>query len=385
MSYLIEISKHSLNKKNEELCGDCIEIYKEDGDAIIILADGLGSGVKANILATLTTKIAMTMLKKNQSIEETIETIMSTLPICKVRGIAYSTFSIIKIDKYFNCTIIEYDNPPVIVIENDELREIVKTRHIYNQKEVKISDFKINEGTYITLVSDGVVHAGIGLELNHGWQWHHIADYLKRQKKESVEIYNRELIQGCNTLYDGKPGDDASAVTFTLTKKKVINVMIGPPKDKKLDKKVVKEFNKRQGQKIICGGTTSQITARVLEKEIITTFDYINEKLPPIARIDGFELVTEGLLTLKETLNRLKRFNENNQEKIDSESLDGATLLLKKLVNEGNTIHFFIGRAINKAFHNQQIPFELSTKYNIIKKIIKELEKLDKEIKMELY
>jgi len=385
MSYLFEISKHNLNKENEELCGDCIEIYKNGGNAIIILADGLGSGVKANILATLTTKIAMTMLKENQSIEETIATIMNTLPICKVRGIAYSTFSIIKVDEYFNCTIIEYDNPPVIVIENHELREIVKTKHIYNHKEVKVSEFRITPETFITLISDGVVHAGIGLELNHGWQWHHIADYLKRQKKGSVEIYNRELIQGCNTLYEAKPGDDASAVTFTVTKKRVINLMIGPPKNKKLDEKVVKTFNNKQGQKIVCGGTTSQIIARVLEKEIITTFDYINEKLPPIAKIEGFDLVTEGMLTLQETLNRLKRFNQNNQEKIDSKSQDGATLLLKKLVDEGNCIHFFVGRKINRAFHNQQIPFELSAKYNIIKKMIKELDKLDKEIEIELY
>ncbi|MGB4661284.1 MAG: serine/threonine-protein phosphatase, partial [Mobilitalea sp.] len=88
----------SINKYGEQLCGDHVDIVEEDENSLVmVLADGLGSGVKANILSTLTSKIISTMLANHMTIEDCVTTVASTLPVCEKRGIAYSTFTIIHV------------------------------------------------------------------------------------------------------------------------------------------------------------------------------------------------------------------------------------------------------------------------------------------------
>lgn len=79
MSLYFELSYGSLNKKGEELCGDKVEIAKHGDDTTMVLADGLGSGVKANILASLTSKIVSSMLKEGAEVSDIIDTMASTL------------------------------------------------------------------------------------------------------------------------------------------------------------------------------------------------------------------------------------------------------------------------------------------------------------------
>ncbi len=381
-SHYIDIAHHSLNKYGEELCGDKVEIFKSKERVIMVLADGLGSGVKANILATLTTKIMITMLENGADIKETIETIISTLPICQVRKIGYSTFSIIEIDEDLQCRVIEFDNPPVFFNRGHQIHTLNKEELLIGGKKVKISEVSLQIGDEITLCSDGVIHAGVGNVLNHGWEWEHVADFLTSQSVSSAEKLNRRLIEACDKLYGERPGDDTTAITVKIRKPEKVQLFTGPPENKSLDHKFVQAFMKSSGKKIICGGTAANIMSRVLGRDIETDLEYIDPLVPPTAKIKGLDLVTEGVLTLKMTLNKLKEMENSCLEPVLNKE-DGVTQLLKVFYDESTHIHFWVGRAINPAHQNPDFPSELSIKINVVKDIVKQLEKMGKIVTLD--
>jgi len=373
----VDVSWHSLNKYGEELCGDKVEWIKSDQRTIVVLADGLGSGVKANILATLTSKIMITMLDQGADLEETIETIANTLPVCQVREIAYSTFSIVDIDNNLHCRIIEFDNPPVFVLR-DHKQVILEKRCMFScEKRVMISELDLEIGDSITLCSDGVIHAGVGNMLNHGWEWEHVKAYLCQQNLKSADKFNRRLMESCYKLYDEKPGDDTTAVSIKIRHPENVQLLTGPPALETLDEETVKSFMKSKGKKVVCGGTAANIVARELNRPIESTLTYIDPVVPPTAKISGIDLVTEGVLTLKMTLNALKSLKDSCEEpNFDKE--DGVTQLLKCFLEDSTHIHFYVGSAINPAHQNPDFPSDLSIKMNIVKDIVSILREMNK-------
>jgi len=375
--HYIDLSTHSLNKFGEELCGDKVEIIKGNKRTIVALADGLGSGVKANILATLTSKIMITMLEQGADLKETIDTITNTLPICQVRKIGYSTFSILDIDDDLNLRIIEYDNPPAFIVRNGHLINVPKTQLTSFDKRVWITEFKLELGDTITLCSDGVIHAGVGVMLNHGWEWQHVGDFIAEQEIASADKLTRRLLETCHKLYDGKPGDDATVVTLRVRDPQITQILTGPPDLKEKDSITVRNFMHQSGAKVVCGGTAANIISRELGREIETEIEYIDPFVPPTARIKGIDLVTEGVLTLKMTLNKLISINNCCDEPVFHKK-DGVSRLLKLLVEDSTHVHFWVGRAINPAHQNPDFPRDLSIKINIIREIEKELKKMGK-------
>ena len=117
MKLFVDAAWDSLHHYGEELCGDKVEIVRTEEYFLMVLADGLGSGVKANILATLTSKIIATMLSDGATLDEAVETMASTLPVCSERGIAYSTFTIIKVERNGNIYLAEFDNPSAVFFQ----------------------------------------------------------------------------------------------------------------------------------------------------------------------------------------------------------------------------------------------------------------------------
>ena len=380
-THYMDVSTYSLNKFGEELCGDKVEIFKTEKRTIVVLADGLGSGVKANILATLTTKIMITMLENGSDIIETIDTITNTLPICNVRKIGYSTFSIIDIDEHLNARIIEYDNPPAFIIRNNQLIYPEKKQVYSSDKIVWITEMKLHLDDQMILCSDGVIHAGVGVMLNHGWEWQHVGAFLEEQTIVSADKLNRRLIETCNKLYDGRPGDDATVVALKIRKPEMTQVFTGPPDQPTKDAQVIRHFMEQKGAKVVCGGTAANIIARELHEEVITDLEYIDPFIPPTAKIKGIDLVTEGVLTLKMALNHLQKLNACCEEPVFNKK-DGVTKLLKAFLDEATHINFWVGRAVNPAHQNPDFPMDLSIKINIIRDIQKELTKLGKYVQI---
>lgn len=387
MSHFIDIAYNSLNKKGEELCGDKVEIIRTEEDVIVVLSDGLGSGVKANILATLTAKIAGTMLKEGASIEETVHTIVNTLPECNVRKLAYSTFTIIKINKSGSVYIAEYDNPPVLIYRKGINFPLEKHNRILNGKKIVESYFNLKVGDMITIISDGAVHAGVGALLNLGWQWEHINHYLcdiNNQHKLAKSI-TANFIGVCNKLYDHLPGDDTTIVTIKIRDPEIVTLFTGPPEDRDMDKWVINKLVKSDGKKVICGGTTANIAARELKKEINVDLDSFCPEIPPTASIEGFDLVTEGVLTLKATLEKIKSYAlDASTDDLMNDGKDGASKLKDLLINDCTHLNLIVGKAVNPAHQNPDIPLNLNIKLHVINELMEHLIHLGKEVKLTL-
>jgi len=383
--YYLDVANMSINKYGEELCGDNVEIANTEDGVIVVMSDGLGSGVKANILGTLTSKIAVTMLKEGATIDETIDTIINTLPECQVRNLAYSTFTIVKIKNNGEVYMVEYDNPPVFLFRSNRSCDIKKNRRIVNGKVIFESRFYMNESDALIIISDGVVHAGVGGLLNLGWEWPHINRYLTNVLHKEVIAQNicRQLLEVCKDLYDNKPGDDTTVVTIKIKKEQHISLFTGPPKDKNDDGILIDLVKSAPGKKIVCGGTTANIISNALHTPIEIDLKHYTSEVPPMGYMDGIDLVTEGILTLNKVKDLLKSYlnaTKNNVIQSPIDGSDGASKITSMLINEGTSIDIYVGQAVNPAHQNPSFPEEFNLKIKLIKDIAKLLDALGKKV-----
>lgn len=385
--YYIDIDSKSLNKYGEELCGDNVEIVSTEDSKIIVLSDGLGSGVKANILGTLTSKIAVTMLKGGASIDDTIDTITNTLPECQVRKLAYSTFTIVTIKNDGEVYIVEYDNPPVFFFRNNRECTPMKTSRSVNGKLIYESRFYMCQEDTLVIISDGVMHAGIGGLLNLGWDWNNITKYLTEvlHHENMSKMISNDLIETCRMLYENKPGDDTTVVTLKVKEEEVIYLFTGPPKHKKDDKKLIDIIKSARGKKIICGGTTANIVSKALDAPIKVNLDNYSPDTPPIGYMDGIDLVTEGLLTLNKVNETIREYIKRADTRTIlnlNQGSDGASLISSMLINEGTTIKIFMGQAVNPAHQNPDFPMDFNMKLRVVNELTTLLKKLDKKVEI---
>ena len=390
MKMHVDTAYRSLFKYGEELCGDNVRITRTEDSVFAVLADGLGSGVKANILSTLTSTIISTMLTEGAAMEQAVETIVSTLPICSVRKLAYSTFSVLQIKDTGEAYLAEFDNPACIFIRNGELMELEMTDKEYAGKTVYESRFTVFPGDVLALISDGVVYAGVGSILNFGWTWESVAEWLRKEslKEKSAPRLAAALSQAVKELYMDKPGDDSTVMVARISPRQVVNMFAGPPKNKDDDPKMVRDFMTSSGKKLICGGSSANIVARVLNRSIETILDYVDPLIPPIATIQGIDLVTEGVLTLSRTVEILQEYLDHETDSFYFKKLDeknGAAMLAKILLEECTTLNLFIGTAINPAHQNPGLPSDLSIKLKLIDKLCGLMERLGKRVTKKYY
>ncbi len=379
----LEYGYTSLNHVGEELCGDKVECIKNGDYTTLVLADGLGSGVKANILATLTSKILCTMVSNDIAIEDCVETILQSLPVCKVRGVAYATFSIIHLNPEGEGYLIEFDNPQAIWIHEGKCRDYERQELNVFGKRVYKTPLKLSEGDTVLVMSDGVIHAGVGMTLNFGWQRKEVMEHLDKMARPemSARCVANLLAAACNDLYLDKPGDDTTVAAVKVREECRVNIMVGPPVDKERDSYYVSRFMEGDTKKIVCGGTSSQIVAKYLGKQVLASFDFPDKDVPPIGYIDGVDLVTEGVVTLR----KLREYSERYISKSDLNpkyftGKDGASLLAQMLFERATHIKFFVGQSINVA--HQGLPIDNTMKLKLVDAISNNLKKMGKEVEV---
>ena len=386
-----DIGYKSINHAGEQLCGDHVEIAEKEGDpdsAVIVLADGLGSGVKASILSTLTARIISTMMAAGLSLEECVATIADTLPVDREKEVAYSTFTVMHLLHSRTMELIQYDNPHVILIRDGANCAYPKSEMRIGEKIIFKSVIRLQEDDIFIAMSDGCPHAGTGVGYNLGWKREDIISFMEvlAPVGYTAKTLSTILVDECFKLYGGEPGDDATACVVKIRRRTPVNVLFGPPSDPDDADRMMSLFFSKEGRHIVCGGTTASIAARWLHKPLRANTTFDSSGVPPISTIEGVDLVTEGVMTVSKVLEFAKDYlQDNSQYEVWSIKKDGASQICRMLFEEATDIGFYVGRAVNPAHQNPDLPIKFHIKMNLVKELTASLKEMGKRVTVNYY
>lgn len=410
----VDVQVRQLNKHHEELCGDAIGWHRGRGDTVLVLADGLGSGVKANILSTLTQKIALTMFQQHMPVHDVVETLAATLPTCQTRNLAYSTFTIIRIADNGETDLVEFDNPPVFVFKDGVLEEIEREERKIGEITLQQAHFTLNEGDFLVAVSDGVMHAGIGGVEPLGWRWEQVADYIQGfiwQNHEAEEIAEN-VIGAAHGLYRDNVGDDTSVVVMKCRQFRHVTLAVGPPGKPEQDEAMVERLMRdAETTKIVCGGTTAKIVSRVTGTPLTVELNSGSRDLPPQGKIDGIDLVTEGVITIMHTIDALENvrlrkprvnmhdlnylYGKQNYRGLLRDAgrrpadppptVDNPAETLARHLRLADKVTILLGTALNPAHQNPDLPVHLGLKFHLVDHLAEKLRAREKQVEVIRY
>lgn len=379
MRLVAEVAHGSLPKEGEELCGDKVEVLRTPQRYTVVLSDGLGSGVKANILATLTTKIAAGLLERDVPLKEVIGTIAQTLPICRERLIAYSTLAVVQLRTNGQANVVLLDSPSVFLWRRGIVTPFPTSRGVVAGRELEKGELGLMEGDFLLLVSDGVLHAGIGgllpLGLGEEGVKGYLAELLAKGLKPAQVV--EQLLGYCAAYYAMKPGDDTTVVAIEMRRPRRLIMLTGPPRKPEDDGEIVDKLLQYQGKKVVCGGTTAQIVAREMGRELEVQLEYDDPDVPPRGFIKGLDLVTEGMLTLNKAQHYLKKGTI-------PERPDGASQVAR-LLAEADEIKIVVGLCINPAHQNPQLPRGLNFRASTVEQLATLLREQGKVVELEWF
>ncbi len=376
----IDIDCSQKKKYNQNAYGDFFksERFTDMNRLVAVLSDGLGSGIKADILACMTSTMLLKFLKENADIEKSCEIIMNSLPVCKVRGISYSTFSAIDCYDDGKAIIVEEGNPDFIWIRDGEVLKpectIIESKNFKNRK-MRVYDIKLELNDRIIFCSDGATQVAMGtktypLGLERDGLINIILSKLKMDKNISSSELSNYLIKQIELIApDKKLLDDTSIVSIYCREPREALVFTGPPYHIEKDNYYANTFKDFKGKKAIAGGTTANIISRELNIPVKTDLSLNVGNLPGIYCMDGVDLVTEGILTLTKTMEYLEDNNYQN---------DAAGKLMRFML-DSDCISFLVGAQLNQAHYDPNLPIEIEIRKNIVRKIAKILE--DKYLK----
>ena len=378
----IDFGKVSLNKKKEKICGDYYTIITEPESAVLVLSDGLGSGVKANILATLTAKMLSIMIAGKVAIRTAVKAVADTLPVCSVRNLAYATFTVMVAQENEIC-LLQYDNPDAILLRNGKSIDYCRDIQMFGEKEIHQSYFQFQEGDLLILMGDGVTNAGMGKTTYGGWGREEVVKFCEQRWREEISAQEMASAIG-NAGLDlnlDETDDDLTVLVMKGMKKKVVNIMVGPPADREDDRSYFETFFQKEGMHVVCGGTTAKLVADYLHTKVINIPDSGSEDVPAMSEIKGIDLVTEGLLTLQKLMEYYEDFSEDRLyfNRLIKKK-DGAAELFRILFTEATEINFFFGNALNENYTALHIDREKKKKLAL--ELIDNLEAEGKKVKI---
>ena len=340
----------SLNKKKEPICGDYFYIAEENDRHTLVLSDGLGSGVKANVLSTLTARMLGRMIAGHVPARDAVQAVMDTLPVCSERHLAYATFTVLNFQND-TAHLLQYDNPDAILIRDGNVEDYPIYTSVMGNKTVHESFLQFREEDMLILMSDGVTNAGMGTTNYSGWGREDVVKFCRRRYEKGMsarEMAYRIADAGvCLNMEEVE--DDLTVLVLRFCRPQTANLMIGPPKDPDHDQAYMEQFFRSPGMHLICGGTTGHIAAKHLGRELKMIQDSGTEEIPCAMRLDGVDYLTEGQITLEKALSYCRQWNNDPLPFLTAKRWeDPAVHLLNLLFMRSTDINIFFGNAQNE-------------------------------------
>ena len=383
-NYYVDVDYYNVSKDGERISGDVFLMSrdKESRRIVSALSDGLGSGVKANVLSSLTAHMIQRMSSSTMDLMHSAEIVMNTLPTCKDRNISYSTFTIADVhfsdhdDNYLR--LIEYDNPKALLFKGVESAETtrksleLKRKDAFKKEVIYESNIPLKLNDRVVVFTDGVTQSGMGDKDPLGWGMDPLKAFISKTIKDNPDISSRLLsktiVLEALSRDGGKAKDDITAFVVHLRRPRCTLLVTGAPFSEDSDKILAKKIKEFDGKRIIAGGTTSKIVSRELSLPLKVDLSTFSKDIPPQSKIVGIDLVTEGMITLNAVADIL-------DEKKSITSLENPTLKkFARLLLDSDKVHFIVGTKINESYQDPNLPMELGIRRTVVNRIRKALE-----------
>jgi serine/threonine protein phosphatase PrpC len=376
--YHIEVGHFQLNHEGEKICGDVFlsKRIPEENRVLCVLSDGMGHGVRANVLATLTGTISLNFSLEHKEANALGEIIMKALPVCSERGISYATYTIIDISiENETVSVLEYDNPQTFILRGNRIYEPEWTQVEF---ENDIADERIGElrkchfipqiEDRIFFCSDGVTQSGMGKGIVMGWGRNNLIRFVRETVEATPTISASDLAErivkhaSANDLH--APKDDITCGVIYFRKPRKTILCTGPPFNMEKDNEFAMILKNFVGKKIISGATTTEIISRELEREVIDE-SIVDPTLPPSSKMEGVDLVTEGVLTLSKVIHILNNIAINSNMQFGR----GPADQICRILLESDEIYILVGTKINENHHDPTLPVEIEIRKNLIRRL----------------
>jgi hypothetical protein len=345
MGYIhLEVINEQISKKAEQPSGDVIETERDNNSIIHILCDGAGSGIKANITATMYVARMKELIKCGFSVRQAFANTVQSMEETRKKNMPCAFFTVVRVLNEGAASILTYDMPDALFVAQRYATPLKSFTQTYFDGLVGEADCSLNIGEGILVVSDGIVQAGLGKGMTNGWGIDGLNKFVNDSLRNGAKIIElpKLILSEAKKIWKHKCEDDCTVSLIYCRKGRVINILTGPPLDPDNDLTFVNKFLANDGLKIVCGATTAKIVARVLEKQLEINPDFSSMIAPPSYEIDGIDLVTEGAVTL----NQLYNIWGEDLERLEKKS---PVTAMSAWLNVADRINFFVGKSENPA------------------------------------